>query len=224
MIRCPLIIRSVTGITIRRKAGIHTADMALRTVQSGMASDQCKRSVIKGCRQPGRGAVALLTAHGIITGHMIRRRLIVSRMTGITIRRQPRINSTGMTIAAGQPGMPCRKGKGRMIKGCGPPAGGGMALLTTQRIVSGQMIRSGLVVGIMARITILREAGINSAAVACRTIQRRMPSGKREERMIKIRWRPGADRMAFPAVVRIVTGHMARRRLEVRCMARVTIL
>ena len=86
------------------------------------------------------------------------------------------------------------------------------------------MVRCGLVIGIMARITILRETGIDATDMTLRAIQRSMLSGEREERVIEKSRGPCADRMAFLTIMRIVACQMGRCRLEVRCMTRIAIL
>ena len=143
VVRRPLIVRCMTGVTVRRKRPERAARVATRAIQTGMGARQGEPGVIVARREPGRDAVTLLTRVGKAVRHVTWRRLIIGGVARIAIRGDPPEHAARMAACAVQSRMSARKREEVVTHKGSVPAQRHVAALTTGRPSARRMVRGG---------------------------------------------------------------------------------
>jgi hypothetical protein len=166
---CAAIIRLVTPIAIRGRAGILSVHMALCAGRRGMRSRQlepCQRMVkLRG--RPTAGIMALRAGMVVVSGHMIRIHgfVVIRLMAAVAIRGQSAaVLPVRMTQPARNRGM-CARQRERCIRMVECGWGVRRRSVTLKAIVTeliGHMIRIGgaVIIRLVATVTILRRSGV----------------------------------------------------------------
>ena len=143
VVRRPLIVRRVTGVTVRGKRSERAARVATCAGQSGVDARQGEPRVVVPRREPARDAVALLTGVREAARYVAGRRLIIGTVARIAIGGNLPENTARMAARAVQSGMPARKWEEVVTNERPLPTERHVATLTTGRPAARRMVRGG---------------------------------------------------------------------------------
>ena len=187
-IGCTVVVVRVTGVAVGRHAGILSAAVAGLASQGRVGARKRKTgfavvnvfTVPVGCRM-ALSAVMRVPGCSMV---WIGRAVVVVRVTGIAVGRQPGVLSAAVAGLAsqGRVGSGKRKTGFIVVKVCTAPSGCCMALSTVMRKSGRGMVGIGCAVVVvrMTGVAVGRQPGVLSAAVAGLASKRRMGPGKWE--------------------------------------------
>lgn len=202
-----LIVHLMTGVAIRRRAGVLPADMATCTGYGDVGSREreCRFAVVKRSGLPCCGVVADVALLRKSCLHMvrIRRGVIILQVTGNAVGAEPLVDAVDMARATRDVYVRAREGKQSLavVKFCARPGNRGVADGTIRGKARLDVIRVGrlLIIRQVARGAILRCPGILAVDVTLRTLDVHMSTGQREAChgvVIELRAEPARRRMA----------------------------
>lgn len=178
----------VARVTIRRRAGVASAHVAIRASHRGMRSGQREHglAVVKNRRHPGRGVVAYLAIRGEPAGDMVRSGCLLElRQVARNARgAQPHEHSAGVAVAASQRGVETGEREQRLgvVKRRVEPRCRAVADRTIRGKSGGHVvgIGGGLKRTAVARIASRRRGGKRACGMALGTGKTNMRPGQRE--------------------------------------------
>jgi hypothetical protein len=142
---------------------------------------------------------------------MVRRSRVLGRVTGVAVRRNGPKHSARVTPGTGQVGMRPGQGEHGMVEGSRRPRRDAVALLTVVRVTLSHVIRSSLIVGLMADVAVRRNGLKRPAGMTLRALQARMAAQQREEVMGESCLLPDRCRVASLTIGRPSIGQMIGR-------------
>jgi hypothetical protein len=143
VVRGALVIGCVARVAVRGKRPECAARVTTRAGQTGVRARQRKRGVVIVCREPSRGAVALLAGVREVVRDMAGRRLISGGVARIAIRGDLPENPARVAARAVQPRMAARQREEVVTHKGLVPAQRRVTALTAGRPSAGRMVRRG---------------------------------------------------------------------------------